>query len=115
MNLCIILSASHGYITGMNDLVSPGSLSQPPHTHTLSGDTTGVVYKAVAEDEDLGLTCPLGPGRNIRCPCATTHYTIHHHLFRIHTTSGQVFVRTGVHLVPGERYRALIVAASESL
>ncbi|KAK4308130.1 hypothetical protein Pmani_020161 [Petrolisthes manimaculis] len=75
----------------------------------------GVVYKAVAEDEDLGLTCPLGPGRNIRCPCATTHYTIHHHLFRIHTTSGQVFVRTGVHLVPGGRYRALIVASSESL
>ncbi|KAK3874625.1 hypothetical protein Pcinc_020445 [Petrolisthes cinctipes] len=71
-----------------------------------------VVYKAVAEDEDLGLTCPLGPGRNIRCPCATTHYTIHHPLFRIHTTSGQVFVRTGVHLAPGGRYRTLIVAAN---
>ncbi|KAK4314045.1 hypothetical protein Pmani_014635 [Petrolisthes manimaculis] len=72
----------------------------------------GVVYKAVAEDEDLGLTCPLGPGRNTRCPCATTHYTIHHPLFRIHTTSGQVFVRTGVHLAPGGRYKALIVAAN---
>ncbi|KAK4319311.1 hypothetical protein Pmani_009770 [Petrolisthes manimaculis] len=72
----------------------------------------GVVYKAVAEDGDLGLTCPLGPGRNTRCPCATTHYTIHHPLFRIHTTSGQVFVRTGVHLAPGGRYKALIVAAN---
>ncbi|KAK4309813.1 hypothetical protein Pmani_018574 [Petrolisthes manimaculis] len=72
----------------------------------------GVVYKAVAADEDLGLTCPLGPGRNTRCPCATTHYTIHHPLFRIHTTSGQVFVRTGVHLAPGGRYKALIVAAN---
>ncbi|XP_063872977.1 uncharacterized protein LOC135107247 [Scylla paramamosain] len=33
----------------------------------------GVVYKASAEDEDLGLTCPLGPGQHTRCPCARYH------------------------------------------
>lgn len=83
--------------------------------------STGVVYKAVAEDEDLGLTCPLGPGRNTRCPCASVRYhlltpgrgqTIPHSLFTIHASSGQVFLRPGTKLEPSARYQALIVASS---
>ncbi|XP_050714589.1 uncharacterized protein LOC126997511 [Eriocheir sinensis] len=82
---------------------------------------TGVVYKAVAEDEDLGLTCPLGPGRNTRCPCASIRYhlltpgrgqTIPHSLFTIHASSGQVFLRPGTTLEPSARHQALIVAST---
>ncbi|KAK8733013.1 hypothetical protein OTU49_006705, partial [Cherax quadricarinatus] len=78
----------------------------------------GVVYQAVAEDEDLGLTCPLGPGINTRCPCATIHYTIYdsnkevHSLFDIHDSSGLISLRPGAHLEPGRQYNVEIVASS---
>ncbi|XP_063873558.1 uncharacterized protein LOC135107526 isoform X1 [Scylla paramamosain] len=82
---------------------------------------TGVVYKAAAEDEDLGLTCPLGPGRNSRCPCASIRYEIFtpgrgqrtpHSLFTIHPSSGQVFLQPGTTLQPSVRHQALVVASS---
>nr|XP_045612843.1 uncharacterized protein LOC123767314 [Procambarus clarkii] len=79
---------------------------------------SGVVYKAVAEDEDLGLTCPLGPGINTRCPCATIHYTIYdsnkevHNLFTIHETSGLILLRPSAKLEPGRHYNVEIVASN---
>lgn len=80
----------------------------------------GVVYKAAAEDEDLGLTCPLGPGQHTRCPCAAITYSLlpppnepTHPLFTIHDSSGQVFLRDGVQLEPGSTYNLEIVAYSE--
>lgn len=77
-----------------------------------------MVYKAVAEDEDLGLTCPLGPGVNTRCPCATVYYTLldnndqTHKLFEIHASSGQIRLKPGADLIPGNQYRLRIMAAS---
>lgn len=79
----------------------------------------GVVYKAVAEDEDLGLTCPLGPGLNTRCPCAAVHYVIlesenkDNDIFEIHDSSGQMFLKKGALPRPGGQYQVEIVAASE--
>ncbi|XP_050714209.1 uncharacterized protein LOC126997255 [Eriocheir sinensis] len=80
---------------------------------------SGVVYQAAAEDEDLGLTCPLGPGEHTRCPCAAITYTLQpppnepsHPLFTIHDSSGQVFLRDGAQLEPGNTYNLEIVAHS---
>ncbi|KAK8400148.1 hypothetical protein O3P69_003090 [Scylla paramamosain] len=79
----------------------------------------GVVYKASAEDEDLGLTCPLGPGQHTRCPCAAITYsllvppdTLNHPLFTIHESSGQVFLREGSRLTPGSSHQLEIIASS---
>ncbi|XP_071544404.1 uncharacterized protein [Panulirus ornatus] len=78
----------------------------------------GVVYKAVAEDEDLGFTCPLGPGLNTRCPCAAIHYSLVAQdeslggIFTIHDSSGQVFLQPGVVLEPGKHYKVHIVASN---
>lgn len=77
------------------------------------------MHNAVTEDEDLGLTCPLGPGLNTRCPCATVYYTLldtngqTHNLFEIHTSSGQIRLKPGAKLIPGSRYKLKIVASSE--
>lgn len=38
--------------------------------------TPGAVYRALASDGDLGLTCPLGPGEAARCPCAAMAFRI---------------------------------------
>ncbi|MPC80740.1 hypothetical protein E2C01_075328 [Portunus trituberculatus] len=80
----------------------------------------GVVYKARAEDEDLGLTCPLGPGQHTRCPCAAITYSIrapqnalHHPLFTIHESSGQVFLQEGSQLSPGNSHELEIIASSK--
>nr|XP_045584473.1 uncharacterized protein LOC123746767 [Procambarus clarkii] len=45
-------------------------------TAVLPVNATGVVYRAWSSDEDLGLTCPLGPGDSARCPCATVAYRL---------------------------------------
>lgn len=73
----------------------------------------------MAEDEDLGLTCPLGPGLNTRCPCAAVHYVIlesenkDNDIFEIHDSSGQMFLKKGALPRPGGQYQVEIVAASE--
>ncbi|XP_047469035.1 uncharacterized protein LOC125025131 [Penaeus chinensis] len=46
-------------------------------TVVLPANVTGIAYHAWSIDEDLGLTCPLGPGESARCPCAVVQY----HLF----------------------------------
>ncbi|XP_071533371.1 uncharacterized protein [Panulirus ornatus] len=45
-------------------------------TTVLPANATGVVYRAWSTDEDLGLTCPLGPGDSARCPCAAVTYRL---------------------------------------
>ncbi|XP_042216037.1 protein jagged-1-like [Homarus americanus] len=45
-------------------------------TAVLPVNATGVVYRAWSTDEDLGLTCPLGPGDSARCPCAAVNYRL---------------------------------------
>ncbi|XP_071526053.1 uncharacterized protein [Panulirus ornatus] len=45
-------------------------------TAVLPLNATGVVYRAWSTDEDLGLTCPLGPGESARCPCASVVYQL---------------------------------------
>ncbi|XP_042234173.1 uncharacterized protein LOC121874213 [Homarus americanus] len=45
-------------------------------TAVLPVNATGVVYRAWSTDEDLGLTCPLGPGDSARCPCASVTYQL---------------------------------------
>ncbi|ROT63601.1 hypothetical protein C7M84_018503 [Penaeus vannamei] len=78
--------------------------------------TRRVVYKAVAEDEDLGLTCPLGPGLNTRCPCAAVHYVIlesenkDNDIFEIHDSSGQMFLKKGALPRPGGQYQCQALA-----
>ncbi|XP_042229759.1 uncharacterized protein LOC121871477 [Homarus americanus] len=87
-------------------------------TVIINAQHQGVVYKAVAEDEDLGLTCPLGPGLNTRCPCATIHYTILdenkevHDLFGIHDSSGLIYLKPDVKMEPGRQYHVEIIASS---
>lgn len=88
--------------------------------NTVTCDIIGVVYKAAAEDEDLGLTCPLGPGQHTRCPCAAITYNLLqspdapiHPLFTVHNSSGQVFLREGALLEPGSKHTFEIVAFSE--
>ncbi|XP_071544058.1 uncharacterized protein [Panulirus ornatus] len=90
-------------------------------TVIIEADHQGVVYKATAEDEDLGLTCTLGPGLNTRCPCATIHYSILdqydtkvHHFFDIHDSSGQIFLKPEVILEPGRHYQVHILASNSN-
>ncbi|XP_066962049.1 uncharacterized protein [Macrobrachium rosenbergii] len=45
-------------------------------TAVIPPNATGVVYRAWSTDEDLGLTCPLGPGESARCPCAAVTYQL---------------------------------------
>ncbi|KAK4292718.1 hypothetical protein Pmani_034530, partial [Petrolisthes manimaculis] len=77
-----------------------------------------VVYKATAEDEDLGLTCPLGPGLNTRCPCATITYSLRGDVdkaFTIHESSGQLSLRDGVRLRPARHYQLQIIASNSNV
>ncbi|XP_063592287.1 uncharacterized protein LOC134769483 [Penaeus indicus] len=45
-------------------------------TVVLPVNASGVVYRAWSTDDDLGLTCPLGPGESARCPCASVTYQL---------------------------------------
>ncbi|KAF2366146.1 hypothetical protein FHG87_003103 [Trinorchestia longiramus] len=55
-------------------------------------NTTGSAYRAWASDDDLGLTCPLGPGESARCPCASFSYQLFSpsgdHRFALHPSTG---------------------------
>ncbi|CAL4146840.1 unnamed protein product, partial [Meganyctiphanes norvegica] len=45
-------------------------------TVVVTVNATGTVYRALSVDDDLGLTCPLGPGDADRCPCATMAFQL---------------------------------------
>ncbi|XP_042872580.1 uncharacterized protein LOC122253498 [Penaeus japonicus] len=57
------------------DLYAPRFLVHAA-TAVLPINASGVVYRAWSTDEDLGLTCPLGPGEPARCPCAAVTYQL---------------------------------------
>ncbi|XP_069991953.1 uncharacterized protein [Penaeus vannamei] len=57
------------------DLYAPRFLVHAA-TAVLPVNASGVVYRAWSTDEDLGLTCPLGPGEPARCPCAAVTYQL---------------------------------------
>lgn len=57
------------------DLYSPRFLVHAA-TAVVPENVTDGVYRAWSRDEDLGLTCPLGPGQSSRCPCASVAYQL---------------------------------------
>ncbi|KAL7640452.1 UNVERIFIED_CONTAM: hypothetical protein RMT77_008727 [Armadillidium vulgare] len=61
-------------------------------TAVVPSNVTGAVYRAWSSDEDLGLTCPLGPGESTRCPCASVRYQLFSppgdHHFALHPDTG---------------------------
>ncbi|KAK7074160.1 hypothetical protein SK128_001150, partial [Halocaridina rubra] len=84
----------------------------------ISSNHKGVVYTAHAEDSDLGLTCPLGPGETSRCPCATIYYHLRQdgnedaNYFMIEELTGEVFLQKDAVLQPGQEFEFTIIAAS---
>nr|XP_053638171.1 uncharacterized protein LOC128692871 [Cherax quadricarinatus] len=77
-------------------------------TAVLPVNATGVVYRAWSTDEDLGLTCPLGPGDSARCPCASVTYQLFappgDHHFLLDPVSGILTRNTNTSLQPGTAY-----------
>nr|XP_045622560.1 uncharacterized protein LOC123773111 [Procambarus clarkii] len=77
-------------------------------TAVLPVNATGVVYRAWSTDEDLGLTCPLGPGDSARCPCASVTYQLFappgDHHFLLDPVSGILTRNTNTSLHPGTTY-----------
>ncbi|XP_064089991.1 uncharacterized protein LOC135203997 [Macrobrachium nipponense] len=74
------------------------------------------VYKAHAEDDDRGLTCPLD--FDVECPCAQITYSLLDSwnstslLFEISPSSGHVYVKEGIVLEEGSYHQLMIVASS---
>ena len=78
----------------------------------------GVVYRAWSTDEDLGLTCPLGPGESARCPCASVSYQLFaapgDRHFILDPVSGILSRNNETHLRAGEAYTYKLMVQGQS-
>lgn len=98
------------------DLYSPRFLVHAA-TAVVPENVTGGVYRAWSRDEDLGLTCPLGPGQSSRCPCASVAYQLFappgDHKFTLDSATG-VLSRAleGAILIPGSTYTYKLMVQS---
>ncbi|KAK8396718.1 hypothetical protein O3P69_005002 [Scylla paramamosain] len=88
-------------------------------TAVLPTNATGVVYRAWSTDEDLGLTCPLGPGESARCPCASVSYQLFaapgDRHFTLDPVSGILSRSNDTHLRPGESYTYKLMVQGTSM
>ncbi|XP_018011633.1 uncharacterized protein LOC108668886 [Hyalella azteca] len=83
-------------------------------------NVTGSTYRAWALDDDLGLTCPLGPGESARCPCASFTYQLFSpsgdHRFALHPSTGLLVRRrpaaTTGDLQEGKTYKYKLMVQS---
>lgn len=88
-------------------------------TAVLPTNATGVVYRAWSTDEDLGLTCPLGPGESARCPCASVSYQLFaapgDRHFILDPVSGILSRNNETHLRAGESYTYKLMVQGTSM
>ncbi|ROT83512.1 hypothetical protein C7M84_023308 [Penaeus vannamei] len=86
-------------------------------TVVLRANSTGIVYRSWSTDEDLGLTCPLGPGNSARCPCAAVAYQLFappgDHHFQLDAVTGFLTRNTSMSLEDGKTYTYKIMVQSE--
>ncbi|XP_069980963.1 uncharacterized protein [Penaeus vannamei] len=85
-------------------------------TVVLRANSTGIVYRSWSTDEDLGLTCPLGPGNSARCPCAAVAYQLFappgDHHFQLDAVTGFLTRNTSMSLEDGKTYTYKIMVQS---
>ncbi|XP_042885816.1 uncharacterized protein LOC122261999 [Penaeus japonicus] len=68
--------AGKGLVASITWTSTPSRFLIHAATVVLPVNASGVVYRAWSTDDDLGLTCPLGPGESARCPCASVTYQL---------------------------------------